>query len=131
MKGYVADIEKLTEENQNFRQVLYTGKNLQLVLMALKPGENIGAEVHATHDQFFRIEEGKGEVKIDGVSHKVKDGDCIIIPAGARHDLTNTGDESLRVYTLYAPPEHIDGLVQKTKAKADASEEEFDGVTSE
>jgi mannose-6-phosphate isomerase-like protein (cupin superfamily) len=131
MKGYVADIEKLTEENQNFRQVLYTGRNLQLVLMALKPGENIGAEVHATHDQFFRIEEGKGEVKIDGMSHKVKDGDCIIIPAGARHDLTNTGEDPLRVYTLYAPPEHIDGLVQKTKAEADASEEEFDGVASE
>jgi len=131
MKGYVADIEKLTEENQNFRQVLYTGRNLQLVLMALKPGENIGAEVHATHDQFFRIEEGKGEVKIDGMSHKVKDGDCIIIPAGARHDLTNTGEDPLRVYTLDAPPEHIDGLVQKTKAEADASEEEFDGVASE
>ena len=131
MKGYVADIETLTDENRDFRQVLYTGKHLQLVLMALKPGQSIGAETHATHDQFFRIEAGKGKALIDGVSHKVKDGDCVIVPAGAEHDLTNTGDKVLRLYTLYAPPEHLDRLVQKTRADANASDEAFDGATSE
>lgn len=131
MKGYVADIETLTEENRDFRQVLYTGKHLQLVLMALKPGQSIGAETHATHDQFFRIETGKGKALIDGVSHKVKDGDCVIVPAGAAHDMTNTGDKVLRLYTLYAPPEHLDRLVQKTRAIADAADEAFDGATSE
>lgn len=131
MKGYVADIEKLTEKNDDFRQVLYTGHHLQLVLMALKPGEEIGSETHATHDQFFRIEAGTGTVKIDGASHGVKDGDCVIVPAGAVHNLINTGDAPLRLYTLYAPPEHVDALVQATKAEADASHESFDGVTTE
>jgi mannose-6-phosphate isomerase-like protein (cupin superfamily) len=131
MQGYVADIEKLTEANHNFRQVLYTGSHLQLVLMALEPGQSIGVETHATHDQFFRIEMGKGAVLIDGATHNVKDGDCVIVPAGAEHDLTNTGDEPLRLYTLYGPPEHLDQLVQSTKAEADASEEAFDGVTTE
>jgi mannose-6-phosphate isomerase-like protein (cupin superfamily) len=131
MKGYVADIEKLTEANDDFRQVLHTGKHLQLVLMALKPGEDIGTETHATHDQFFRVEMGKGEVVIDGVTRHVKDGDCIIVPAGAVHNLRNTGDTPLRLYTLYGPPNHIDKLVQKTKAVAQAAHEVFDGVTSE
>lgn len=131
MKGYVADIETLTEENRDFRQVLYTGRHLQLVLMALKPGQSIGVETHATHDQFFRIETGKGKALIDGVSHKVKDGDCIIVPAGAEHDLTNSGKKVLRLYTLYAPPEHLDRLLQKTRADANASDEAFDGATSE
>lgn len=131
MQGYVADIEKLTEANHNFRQVLYTGSHLQLVLMALEPGQSIGVETHATHDQFFRIEKGKGAVLIDGATHNVKDGDCVIVPAGAEHDLTNTGDEPLRLYTLYGPPEHLDRLVQSTKAEADASEEAFDGVATE
>jgi len=131
MKGYVADIETLTEENRDFRQVLYTGRHLQLVLMALKPGQSISVETHATHDQFFRIETGKGKALIDGVSHKVKDGDCIIVPAGAEHDLTNSGKKVLRLYTLYAPPEHLDRLVQKTRADANASDEAFDGATSE
>ncbi|MDP2079704.1 MAG: cupin domain-containing protein [Pseudotabrizicola sp.] len=131
MKGYVADIEKLTEANDDFRQVLYTGHHLQLVLMALKPGEDIGTETHSGHDQFFRIEKGRGKVVIDGVSHKVKDGDCILIPAGAVHNLTNTGDKRLHVYTLYGPPHHIDPLVQSSKAEAEASKEVFDGVVSE
>jgi len=131
MKGYVADIEKLTEENDDFRQVLYTGHHVQLVLMALKPGEDIGSETHASHDQFIRIEKGKGRAVIDGVSHKIKDGDCIIIPAGAVHNLINTGDKRLHVYTLYGPPHHVDQLVQKEKAEAEASDEEFDGVASE
>jgi mannose-6-phosphate isomerase-like protein (cupin superfamily) len=131
MKGYVADIETLTEDNADFRQVLYTGHHLQLVLMALTPGEDIGMETHATHDQFFRIEKGKGEVEIDGVTHKVKGGDGIIVPAGARHNLTNTGDKPLRLYTIYGPPNHLDKLDQPKKADAMASDEVFDGVASE
>ena len=131
MKGFVADIEELTEENSDFRRVLYTGKNLQLVLMAIEPGGEIGAEVHDDRDQFFRVEEGKGEVVIDGRRSKIKGDDAIIVPAGARHNIKNTGDEPLRLYTLYAPPEHRDGTVHATKADADASEEHFDGKTTE
>lgn len=131
MKGYVADIEKLTEANDDFRRVLHTGHHVQLVLMALKPGEDIGSEIHSSHDQFIRIEKGKGKAVIDGVPHKVKDGDCVIIPAGAVHNLTNTGDKHLHLYTLYGPPHHLDQLVQKKKAEAEDSDEEFDGVTSE
>lgn len=131
MQGYIADIETLTEDNADFRRVLYTGHNLQLVLMALKPGQNIGLETHATHDQFFRIEQGKGTALIDGVAHKVGEGDCIIVPAGAKHDLTNTEKTPLRLYTIYAPPEHVAALVQPTRAEADASDEAFDGATSE
>lgn len=131
MKGFVDDIEDLTENNKDFRRVLYTGKHLQLVLMSLKPGEEIGEEVHDTHDQFFRIEKGKGEVWIDGERTKVKADFGIIVPAGARHNVINTGDKSLRLYTLYGPPEHRDGVVYATKAEADASEEHFDGVLTE
>ena len=131
MKGFVDDIEELTESNKDFRRVLYTGKHLQLVLMSLKPGEEIGEEVHDTHDQFFRIEKGKGEVLIDGVKTKVKADFAIIVPAGARHNVINTGDKALRLYTLYSPPEHRDGIVRATKAEADASEEHFDGVLTE
>jgi mannose-6-phosphate isomerase-like protein (cupin superfamily) len=131
MKGYLADIETLTEKNTAFRQVLYTGHNLQLVLMALTPGQDIGMETHATHDQFFRIEKGHGEVVIDGLRHKIKGGDGLIIPAGAKHNLINTGDKPLRLYTIYGPPNHVDKLVEKTKAEAETSSEVFDGVTSE
>jgi len=131
MKGFVEDIEDLTESNKDFRRVLYTGKHLQLVLMSLKPGEEIGEEVHDTHDQFFRIEKGKGEVWIDGEKTKVKADFAIIVPAGARHNVINTGDKSLRLYTLYGPPEHRDGIVRATKAEAAASEEHFDGVLTE
>ena len=131
MTGYVADIEDLTLDNVDFRQVLYTGKHLQLVLMALKPGEEIGSEIHADHDQFFRIEKGKGEVWIDGERTKIKRDDAIIVPAGARHNVVNTGAKSLKLYTLYAPPEHHDGVVRTTKAEAEASEEHFDGTTTE
>ena len=127
MKGYCEDIEELTEENQNFRHVLYTGKNLQLVVMALKPGEDIGMEKHATHDQFFRVEEGAGEISIDGVTHKVKSGTAIVVPAGALHNLINTGDEAMKIYTIYGPPNHVDQLVQATKAIALTSSEHFDG----
>ena len=129
MKGFVENIEQLTLDNTDFRRVLYTGKHLQLVLMALQPGEDIGEEVHAGHDQFFRIESGKGEVLIDGTRHPVQDDDAVIVPAGARHNAPNTGDAPLKLYTLYAPPEHKDGVIHPTKA--DASEEHFDGVTTE
>ena len=131
MKGFVDDIEDLTESNKDFRRVLYTGKHLQLVLMTLQPGEEIGEEVHDTHDQFFRIEKGKGEVWIDGVRSKIKSDDAIIVPAGAKHNVINTGDKSLKLYTLYGPPDHKDGVVHKTKADAEASEEHFDGTTTE
>ena len=133
MKGFVDDIEDLTESNKDFRRVLYTGKHLQLVLMTLQPGEEIGEEVHDTHDQFFRIEKGKGEVRIDGTKTKVKADFAIIVPAGARHNVINTGDKALRLYTLYSPPEHRDGIVQATKAEAEARHEaeQFDGRTTE
>ena len=129
MKGFVDDIERLTKDNDDFRRVLYTGKNLQLVLMTLRPGEEIGEEVHEDRDQFFRIEDGAGEVLIDGARHRVEDDDAIIVPAGARHNVVNTGNSPLKLYTLYGPPEHRDGVVQRTKA--DAFEEHFDGRTTE
>lgn len=131
MKGFVGDIEDLTEDNELFRRVLYTGRNLQLVLMSLNPGEEIGEEVHDDRDQFFRFEEGKGEVIIDGVANPVEDDIAVIVPAGAKHNVRNTGDEPLRLYTIYGPPEHIDGTVHATKAEADASHEHFDGRTTE
>lgn len=131
MKGYLADIETLTEENTDFRHVLYTGHNLQLVLMALKPQQAIGLETHATHDQFFRIETGRGEVMIDGVTRKIKSGDAIIGPAGAAHNVVNTGDKPMRLYTIYGPPNHVDQLIEARKADAEASKEVFDGATTE
>lgn len=131
MKGFVEDIEDLTEDNSDFRRVLYTGKHLQLVLMALKPGEDIGEEVHADHDQFFRIEKGKGEVIIDGFRTKIRADEAIIVPAGARHNVINTGRKTLKLYTIYGPPEHADGVVRATKADAEATEEHFDGTTTE
>ena len=131
MKGFVEDIEELTEDNKDFRRVLYTGKHLQLVLMALQPGEEIGEDVHEDHDQFFRVEKGKGEVWIDGERTKIKSDDAIIVPAVAKHNVINTGDKSLKLYTLYGPPDHKDGVVHKTKADAEASEEHFDGTTTE
>lgn len=130
MKGYIVDIEKETVDNTDFRRVLYTGKHLQLVLMALKGGEEIGEEVHEGHDQFFRIEEGAGKVLIDGVETEVKDDDIVIVPAGARHNVT-AGPEGLKLYTLYGPPEHRDGVVHPTKPAAESDEEHFDGKTTE
>ena len=131
MKGFIADIEGRTEENEDFRRVLYTGHNLQLVLMAIAPGTEIGEEVHEDRDQFFRIEKGQGEVWIDGRCTKVQSDDGIIVPQGARHNVICTGDQPLRLYTTYGPPEHVDGTVHKTRADADASHEHFDGVTTE
>ena len=131
MKGFVDDIEKLTEGNSDFRRVLYTGAHLQLVLMTLKPGEDIGEEVHADHDQFFRVEAGRGEVRIDGTSRPIGEDDAVIVPAGARHNVVNTGKEPLKLYTLYGPPEHQDGVVHRSRAEAHAADEHFDGRTTE
>lgn len=131
MKGFVGDIEDLTGENRDFRRVLYTGKHLQLVLMALKPGEEIGEETHADHDQFFRIEKGRGEILIDGARTPIKSGQAILVPAGARHNLINTGEKSLKLYTIYGSPNHRDGTVRVTRAEAVATPEHFDGVTTE
>ncbi len=129
MNGFIANIEKLTEENSDFRRVLYTGHQLQLVLMAIQPREEIGEETHEDRDQFFRVEKGIGEIWIDGNRTKVKSSDAMIVPAGAKHNLVNTGDEALLLYTLYAPPEHLDGTTHATKAEV--SEEHFDGKTTE
>jgi mannose-6-phosphate isomerase-like protein (cupin superfamily) len=126
-----ASFEDLTEENSDFRHVLYTGKTMQLVLMALEPGEEIGEEIHRDRDQFFRVEKGKGELLIDGNKIEIKSDTGIVVPAGSRHNIKNTGDKSLKLYTLYAPPEHRDGTVQATKAEAKASKEHFDGKTTE
>jgi mannose-6-phosphate isomerase-like protein (cupin superfamily) len=132
LKGFKSNIEKDTLVNTNFRRVLYTGKNSQLVLMNLKPGEEIGEEVHKTVDQFFRFEKGEGIVSIDGIEQKITDGDAVIVPAGARHNVMNTSKtKELKLYTIYSPPEHRDGTVRKTKADALAKPEEFDGKTTE
>ena len=131
MKGFVEDIEDLTVENAAFRRVLYTGKHLQLVLMALKAGEEIGGETHPDHDQFFRVEKGRGEVWIDGQRTRINRDDAIVVPAGANHNIVNTGSKSLKLYTLYAPPQHRVGVVCATKADAAATEERFDGSTTE
>lgn len=132
MKGYVDNIEKSTEENMNFRKVLYTAKNSQLVLMRLAPGEDIGEEVHDV-DQFFRIEAGEGKAVLDGVEHDIRDGSAVVVPAGARHNIINTSvDLDLKLYTIYSPPNHMDGTMHVTKAEAEANEgEHFDGKTTE
>ncbi len=132
MKGFKINIEKATLENKNFREVLYTAEHLQLVLMTLKAGEEIGEEVHPKNDQFFRFEGGKGKCVIDGHEYAVKAGDAVIIPAGARHNVINADPSSeLKMYTLYSPPNHKDGIVRATKKEAESKKEEFDGVTTE
>src|SRR5512141_1975257 len=130
MKGYVQNIEGITVKNEDFRQVLYTAKNCQLVVMALKPKEEIGMEVH-TLDQFFRVEEGSGEAVLDGVHTAIKAGFAVLVPAGANHNTINTGDVPLKLYTLYAPPNHRDGVVHPTRADAESDSEHFDGKTTE
>ena len=132
-RGYCDNIERQTVDNTDFRRVLYTGEHLQLVLMTLQPGEEIGAEVHADRDQFFRIEEGEGVVDIDGKANPVRDDFAVIVPAGARHNVRNTGSAPLKLYTVYGPPEHKDGITQATKAEAEARhhDEEWDGGTTE
>jgi len=131
MKGYVVNIEKETEENSNFRKVLYTAKNSQLVVMSLKPREEIGMEIHDL-DQFIRVEEGEGKAVLDGVEHGLKDGSAVVIPAGTNHNIINTSSsEDMKLYTIYSPPEHRDGVLHATKPDAEAEEEHFDGKTTE
>lgn len=131
MKGFVQNIGALSSGNTDFRHVLYTARNMQLVLMAIQPGEDIGEEVHKDRDQFFRVEKGEGEVWIDGVRTRIEPETAMIIPAGVRHNVRNTGKQLLQLYTIYAPPEHADGTVRSTKAEAEASEEHYDGRTTE
>ena len=130
MKGYVTNIEKAALENEDFRQVLYTAKNSQLVLMALLPGEDIGEEVHQL-DQFIRCEAGEGKAVLDGVEHMIENGFAILVPAGAMHNIVNTGKTAMKLYTVYSPPNHRDGVLHATKIDAEADEESFDGKTTE
>ncbi|MBC7464334.1 MAG: cupin domain-containing protein [Actinobacteria bacterium] len=130
MQGFIQNIEKLAIENQDFRQVLYTAKNCQLVVMSLKPNEEIGMEVHQL-DQFFRVEEGNGEAILDGVHTAIKAGFAILVPAGTNHNIINVGESPLKLYTIYAPPNHRDGVVHRTREDAMADEEKFDGQTTE
>lgn len=131
--GFIGNITEMTIENKNFRNVIYTAKKLQLVLMTLKSGEDIGEETHKDTDQFFRFEKGKGEVMIDGKKTSIKENDAVLIPAGSKHNVTNTGSGLLQFYTLYGPPTHKDKTVKETKNLADISKgkEKFDGKTSE
>ena len=132
MKGYVINIEKASLENEYFRKVLYTTPHSQLVLTSLKPGEEIGLEVHGENDQFFRFEKGKGEVVIDGNEYIVADGDAVIVPAGAEHNVVNISqDTALKLYTIYSPAHHKDGIVRVTRAEAEKDSPEFDGRTTE
>lgn len=130
MKGFVQDIEGLAHKNDLFRRVLYTAKNCQLVLMTLKSNEDIGVEVHKL-DQFFRVEEGSGEAVLDGVHTPIRDGFAVLVPAGTTHNIINTGTVPMKLYTLYSPPNHRDGVVHLTRADALADEEHFDGITTE
>jgi len=130
MKGFVQDIEGVAVKNDLFRRVLYTAKNCQLVLMALKPKEDIGVEVHEL-DQFFRVEQGSGEAVLDGVHTPIRDGFAVLVPAGTTHNIINTGTVPMRLYTLYSPPNHRDGVAHVTRADALADEEHFDGITTE
>jgi len=132
MKGFNANIEQETLENSNFRKVLYTGKHSQLVLMSLKPKEEIGMEVHNENDQFFRFEKGIGKCIIDGNEYELQDGSAIVVPSGARHNIINTSDtEDLKLYTIYSPAHHQDGVVRATKEEAEKNSPEFDGKTTE
>ncbi len=132
MKGFVTDIEKATLENSNFRKVLYTSKHSQLVLMSLKPEEDIGMEVHEENDQFFRFEKGQGKCVIDGNEYALSDGVAVVVPSGAQHNIINTSKtEDLKLYTIYSPAHHKDGIVRSAKQEAEAKEAEFDGVTTE
>ncbi|MGA9763040.1 MAG: cupin domain-containing protein [Gaiellaceae bacterium] len=132
MKGFIDNIELLTRENEDFRRVLYTAPHSQLVLMSLRPKEDIGLEVHEENDQFFRFESGRGRVFIDGNEYDVQDGSAIVVPAGAEHNVVNrSGSEALKLYTIYSPAHHKDGVVRATKAEAEADSPEYDGQNSE
>lgn len=130
MNGYVVNIEKISLQNENFRKVLYTAKNSQLVVMSLKPGEDIGEEIHQL-DQFIRCEMGQGKAFLDGIPHAISDGFAVVVPAGTKHNIINVSqDKTLKLYTVYSPPNHRDGVVHQTKAQAEENEEHFDGVTT-
>ena len=130
MKGFVQDIERIAVKNDEFRQVLYTAKHCQLVVMGLKPKEEIGAEVHKL-DQFFRVEEGAGDAVLDGVRTAIRSGFAVVVPAGTNHNIMNTGTVSMKLYTIYSPPNHRDGVVHHTRKDAEADDEHFDGKTTE
>ena len=131
MKGYTTNIEKASLENENFRKVLYTAKNSQLVIMSLRPMEEIGEEIHHL-DQFIRCEAGQGKSVLNGVEHSMNDGDVVVVPAGTKHNIVNVSpDKPMKLYTVYSPPNHRDGVIHKTKAEADSDDESFDGKTSE
>jgi len=131
MKGYVTNIEKASLENENFRQVLYTAKSSQLVVMSLKPGEDIGSEVHDL-DQFIRVEKGAGKAVLNGTEHEIEDGSAVVIPAGTTHNIINSSQtDPMKLYTIYSPPEHLDGTIHPTKPDAETAEEHFDGKTTE
>ena len=130
-QGFIGDIEEMTKPNSDYRHVLYTAAEMQLVLMALQPGDEIGEEVHEDGAQFIRVEMGNGEVWIDGKMTKIQSDIAVVVPAGAQHNIKNTGNKPLKLYTFYAPPEHVDGTVHTTKADAEASQEHFDGGTTE
>lgn len=130
MKGFVKDIEEIAVKNEEFRRVLYTAQHCQLVVMALKSKEEIGAEVHKL-DQFFRVEEGSGEAVLDGVRTEIHAGFAVVVPAGTNHNIVNTGSVPMKLYTLYAPPNHQDGVVHHTRVEAEADNEHFDGKTTE
>jgi mannose-6-phosphate isomerase-like protein (cupin superfamily) len=132
MRGYIDNIEERALENEYFRKELYTDKHLQLVVMSLAPGEEIGMEVHNQEDQFIRIEQGQGKAILSGKESPLSDGTVIIIPAGTEHNIVNASEDApLKLYTLYSPPHHADGTVHKTKAEAESDEEHFDGRTTE
>ncbi len=131
MNGYLSNIEKLALENDCFRKVLYTSKNSQLVLMSLLSGEDIGEEVHKTSDQFLRVEQGTGTAILNGISHVLTSGSAILVPAGVRHNIVNTGADAMKLYTLYTPPHHRDKVIHKTKTEAETDAEHFDGQTTE
>lgn len=130
-KGFHQNIEKETKDNSDFRRVLYTGAHMQLVLMSLAPGQEIGVEVHKENDQFFRFEAGQGAVVVGETRYEVADGDAVIVPAGTQHNVINTGDTELKLYTIYAPPHHKDGIIRASREEALANEADFDGVTTE
>ncbi len=130
MNGYTTNIEQLSLDNDNFRKVIYTDKNTQLVLMSLLPGEDIGEEVHDV-DQFLRVEKGSGVAMLNDIPHDISDGSAIVVPAGTKHNLINGDAGPMKLYTLYMPPHHRDGVIHATKAEAEASKEHFDGTTTE
>jgi mannose-6-phosphate isomerase-like protein (cupin superfamily) len=130
MKGFIKNIEDTSIKNEEFRQVLYTAENIQLVVMSLKPKEEIGMEIHEL-DQFFRVEEGTGEALLEGIRTNISAGFAVLVPAGTNHNIINTGSVPLKLYTLYAPPNHRDGVVHHTRTEAEKDNEHFDGKTTE